>query len=149
MPNKDKILENYREPDVIIEYIFIERAEKQIKPINDDQGYQMGYFNVFFSGTFKNDNFLSFKTQLIDELNYSVKTYDHFNSETVDLNCYKFGLVDNDRNVSEFKVLNEAFLKDLISSLRNLMIVGTNFAIEKFMSHDIFNRWFGNYTNRR
>jgi hypothetical protein len=109
----------------------------------------MGYFNVFFSGTFKNDNFLSFKTQLIYELNYSVKTYDHFKSEIVDLNCYNLGLLDNNRNFSEFKVMKEAFFKDLINSLRNLTIVGINFTIEKFMSHDIFNRWFENYTNRR
>lgn len=148
MPDKEKILEKYLEPDVVIEYIFIERAEEQIKPINDDQGYQMGFFNIFISGTFKNDNLLIFKTQILDELNYSVKIYDHFKSKAVDLNEYKFGLVDNDRNVIEFKIMDNAFFKALMDSLRNLMIVGTNFNIEKFKTHDIFNHWFDNYTNR-
>jgi len=148
MPDKEKILENYVEPDVTVEYIFIEKAEEQIKPINDNQGYQMGFFHVFFSGTFKNDNLLAFKTQLLDELNYSVKTYDYFKSEAINLNEYKFVLVDNDRNVTEFKVMSEAFFKALMDSLRNLMIVGTNFNIEKFKAHDIFNLWFDNYTNK-
>jgi len=148
MPNKDKILENVVEPDVVVEFIFIERAEKQIKPINDDQGYQMGFFNVFISGKFKNDNLLDFKTQLLNELNYSVKTYDHFNSEAIDLNEYKFGLVDNDRIVSEFKIMDEAFFKALMDSLRNLMIVGANFNIEKFKTHVIFYTWFDKYTNK-
>ena len=148
MPNRDKILENIVEPDIVIEYIFIERAEKQIKPINDDQGYQMGFFNVFISATFKNDNLLAFKTQLLDELNYCVKTYDHYKSESIDLKEYKFGLVDNNRNVTEFKLMDEVFFKTLMESLRNLMIVGTNFKIEAFKTHEIFNNWFDNYTNR-
>ncbi|MFW9824995.1 MAG: hypothetical protein ACFFE4_18790 [Candidatus Thorarchaeota archaeon] len=148
MPNKDKILENYVEPDVVIEYIFIERAEKQIKPINDDQGYTMGFFNIFLSGDFKNDNLLAFKSLLLNELNYSVKIYEHFKSEEIDLNEYKFGLVDNDRIVREFKIMDDAFFKALMNSLRNLMIVGTNFNIENFKTNDIFNQWFDNYTNR-
>ncbi|MFX1427898.1 MAG: hypothetical protein ACFFBE_15700 [Promethearchaeota archaeon] len=148
MPKKDKILENYVEPDIVIEYIFIERADKQIKPINDDQGYQMGFFNMFISGTFKNDNLLAFKTQLLNELNYCVKTYDHYKSESIDLNEYKFGLVDNDRNVIEFELMDEAFFKALMESLRNLMIVGTNFDIENFKTQEIFDEWFDNYTNK-
>ena len=148
MPNKDNILENYVEPDISIQYIFIERAEKQVKPINDDQGYLMGFFNVFISGEFKNDNVLAFKPQLLNELNYSVKTYDHFKSEAIDLSEYKFGLVNNDRIVTEFTIMNEAFFKALMESIRNLMIVGANFNIEKFKTHELFNQWFENYTNR-
>ena len=78
MSDEEKIIENYVESDVTVEYIFIEKAEEQIKPINDDQGYQMGFFNMFFSGTFKNDNLLAFKTQLLGELNYIAKPYDYF-----------------------------------------------------------------------
>ncbi|MFW9896117.1 MAG: hypothetical protein ACFFD7_09970 [Candidatus Thorarchaeota archaeon] len=148
MPNKNKILENYIEPDAVIQYIFVEKAEKQIKPINDNQGYQMGFFNLFISGRFKNDNLIVFKTQLLDELNYSVKTYEHFKSEAIDLNEYKFGLVNNDRIVTEFTRIDDAFFKALMNSLRNLIIVGTNFDIEKFKTHEIFYQWFDNYTNR-
>ena len=148
MPEKDKILEIIIEPDITIEYIFIERAEKQVKPINDDQGYLMGFFNVFISGKFKNDNLPAFKTRVLDELNYSVKTYDHFTSEAIDLSEYKFGLVDNDRIVTEFILMDKAFFKALMESLRNLTIVGTNFNIEKFKTHELFNQWFDNYANR-
>ena len=139
MPDKDNILENYVEPDISIQYIFIERAEKQVKPINDDQGYLLGFFNVFISGEFKNDNVLAFKTQLLNELNYCVKNYDHFTSEAIDLSEYKFGLVNNDRIVTEFTIMDEAFYKVLMDSLRNLMIVGANFNIEKFKTHELFN----------
>ena len=66
MPNRDRILEKNVEPDITVEYIFIERAEKQVKPINDDQGYLMGFINIFISGRFKNDNVLAFKTQILD-----------------------------------------------------------------------------------
>ncbi|GAH37388.1 unnamed protein product, partial [marine sediment metagenome] len=62
-------MENYVEPDISIQYIFIESAEKQVKPINDDQSYLMGFINVFISGEFKNDNMFAFKTQLLNELN--------------------------------------------------------------------------------
>ena len=148
MPDKDNTLENYVEPDISIQYLFIERAEEQVKPINDDQGYLMGFFNVFISGEFKNDNVLTFKAQLLNELNYNVKTYDHFNSEAIDLSEYKFGLVNNDQIVTEFTIMNEAFFKALVESLRNLMIVGANFNIEKFKTHEIFNQWFDNFTNR-
>ncbi len=148
MPDKDENLDNYIEQDIIIEYIFIERAEKQVKPINDDQGYLMGFFNVFISGKFKNDNLPVFGTRVLDELNYSVKTYDRFTSEAIDLSEYKFGLVDNDRIVTEFILMDEAFFKALMDSLRNMMIVGTNFNIEKFKTHELFNQWFDNYANR-
>ncbi|MFX1366047.1 MAG: hypothetical protein ACFFCE_18375 [Promethearchaeota archaeon] len=148
MPDKDKILENYVEPDITIEYIFIEKADKQVKPINDDQGYLMGFFNLFITGTFKNDNLKDFKKMLLDELNYCVKTYDHFKSEDIDLEEYKFGLIDNDRNVKEFNEMDEVFFQALLGSLRNLMIVDKNFDIEEFKLHKIFNRWFDEYTNR-
>ena len=148
MPDKDKNLDNYIECDIGIEYIFIERAEKQIKPINDDQGYLMGFFNVFISGKFKNDNLPAFKSQLLNELNYSVKTNNHFTSEAIDLSEYKFGLVDNERIVTEFTIMDDAFFKAMMDSLRNLMIVGANFNIEKFKTHELFNKWFDKYTKR-
>lgn len=64
------------------------------------------------------------------------------------LSEYKFGLVNNDRIVTEYTIMNEVFFNALIDSLGNLMIVGTNFNIEKFMRHEVFNEWFDNYTNR-
>jgi hypothetical protein len=38
---------------------------------------------------------LAFKTQILDELNYCVKIYEHYKSESIDLNEYKLRLVDN------------------------------------------------------
>ena len=148
MPDEEKIIENYVEPDIIVEYIFIEKADKQIKPINDDQGYQIGFFDLFISGQFKNNNLTAFKDLLLDEINYSVKTYDHFKSEKVDLKDYKFGIVDNEKNVKEFDLMDEEFFNTLISSIRNLMIVGKNFNIEKFKEHQLFDKWFNKFSNR-
>lgn len=148
MPNNDNAIKNNVKPDAVIEYIFIERAEEQIKPFNNDQGYLMGFFNIFFSGTFKNNNLIVFKNQLINELNYSLKTYDHFKSKSFNMSLYKFGLIDSERNITEFTEMSESFFKELIASLRNLMIVGNNFDIENFKRHHIFNQWFDTYTNK-
>ncbi|NVM55440.1 MAG: hypothetical protein HWN66_17165 [Candidatus Helarchaeota archaeon] len=146
--DEEKILEHYVEPDATMEYLFVEKAENQIKSINDDQGYQMGFMSIFFTGKFANNNLASFKTQLLDELNYSVKEYNYFKSEKVDLNEYKFFLVDNNKNTTEFAVMDEGFYEVLIASLRNLVIVGKNFDLEKFKHHRIFNDWFDEYSNR-
>ncbi|MFX0001766.1 MAG: hypothetical protein ACFE88_16770, partial [Candidatus Hermodarchaeota archaeon] len=100
------------------------------------------------SGKLKNDNLIDFKQRILQELNYCVKTYHHFKSERINLDDYKFGLLDNDRNVTEFNEMNEKFFQALLASLRNLLIVGKNFDIEKFKSHEIFYRWFDKYTNR-
>jgi len=148
MHEREKIIENYIEPDITIEYIFIEKAEKQIKPINDDQGYLMGFLNLFISGQLKNDNLEAFKDFIVNELNYSLKTYEHFKSENVDLNYYKFGLVDNEKNIKEFDIMDDEFFNALISSHRNLMLVGKNFDLEKFKHHKIFHEWFDKYSNR-
>ncbi len=148
MPDEEEIQDNIIDPDITVEYIFIEKAEEQIKPINDDQGYQMGFFNLFVSGSFKNDNLTEFKKQVLFELDFSVKEYEHFKSEKLDLNDYKFALVDNDKHIIEFHIMDEAFFTALLASLRNLMIVGKNFDIEKFKRHEIFNEWFDKYTNR-
>ena len=144
----EKILENYVEPDASVEYIFIEKVEKQINPINDDQGYIMAFINLFFTGEFKNDDAISFKNILEDELNFSVKDSDFFQNKSVDLTDYKFGLVDNEKNVTVFEVCDEKFYEALKASLRNLMIVGKNFDFERFKHHDIFNEWFDTYSNR-
>jgi len=148
LPDEEKIIENYVEPDIIVEYIFIEKVDNQIKPINDDQAYQMGFFDLFISGQFKNNNLTAFKDLLLDEINYSVKTYDHFKSERVDLKDYQFGIVDNEKNVKEFDLMDEEFFNTLISSIRNLMIVGKNFNIEKFKEHQLFDKWFNKFSNR-
>jgi hypothetical protein len=94
------------------------------------------------------DNLLAFKEQMLNELNYSVKSYESFKSKSISLNEYKFGLVDNDGMVKEFKDMDEIFFKALMHSLRNLMIVGDNFDIERFRTHDIFFEWFEKYTNK-
>ena len=146
MPDEEK--DNYIEPDITVEYIFIEKAEEQIKPINDDQGYQMGFFNLFVSGTFKNNSLTDFKKLILFELDFSVKEYEHFKSEKIDLSDYKFALVDNDKHITEFDTMNEDFFNALLVSLRNLMIVGKNFKIESFKRHELFDEWFDNYTNR-
>ena len=94
------------------------------------------------------NNLTAFKDLLLDEINYSVKTYDHFKSERVDLKDYKFGIVDNEKNVKVFDLMDEEFFNTLISSIRNLMIVGKNFDIEKFKEHQLFDKWFDKFSNR-
>lgn len=147
--DEEKILENYVEPHATVEYLFIEKAEEQFKPINDDQGYLMAFMNIFFTGKFANNNLNAFKTLLLDELNYTLQESKNFNNKSVDLDDYKFYLIDNDKNATEFAVMDEQFYEALIASLRNLVIVGKNFDLAKFKHHDIFEEWFEKYSNRQ
>ncbi len=145
---KEAIEENVINPDATIEYLFVEKAETQIEPINDDQGYIMGFINIFYTGSFKNDDIESFRLLLSDELNLSVQDSNYFKNTSVNLADYKFALVDNDKNVIEFDLLNERFFEALIASLRNLLIAGKNFDFEAFKHTEIFDEWFDEYTNR-
>jgi len=137
-------MENAESPLAKVEYIFVEKAKKQEKSINDDQGYLMGFINVFS----KDDNFNSFKSLLHDELNFSVKSHNYFKNKEVDLNDYKFALVDNDKNFQTFEEIDKTFYQALKESLRNLLIVGKKFNIEEFKHLEIFDSWYENYSNR-
>ena len=51
---------------VIVEYLFIEYAEKQVKPINDDQGYQYGFINLPESDFAQKGSVAEFRGFLLD-----------------------------------------------------------------------------------
>ena len=84
----------------------------------------------------------------MDELNFSVSDSDYFMNKSVHLDDYKFFLIDNDKNATEFAVMDEAFYEAMMKSLRNLVIVGKNFDLEPFKHHEIFLEWFEKYSNR-
>ncbi|TFG05194.1 MAG: hypothetical protein EU536_02810 [Promethearchaeota archaeon] len=144
----EDIMDNYVTPHATVEFLFVEKAERQIEPINEDQGYIMAYINMFFTGQFANNNLSMFKALLEDELNFSVKE-SYFQNKEVDLRDYKFYLIDNEKNTREFLEMSEDFFEELMASLRNLLIVGKNFEIEPFKNHEIFLRWFDEYSNRQ
>lgn len=145
--DEEKILENYEEPDVAVEYLFIEKTDRQIKVINDDQGYMMGVVNLYFTGKFPNANLPAFKTILLEELNLSLEDLYGTKEKSVDFADYKFYLIDNDQNATEFAILDESFFEALLASLRNLVIVGNNFDLAAFKEHSIFRDWFDQYSN--
>ncbi len=144
---EDSILDNYIKADATVEYFFVEKADVQKSAINDDQGYIMGFINLFFTGDFKNDDPASFKNIMEDELNYSIHDSKYFKNKKVDFKDYKFVLIDNEKNITEFGEIDNLFYETLKNSLRNLLIVGKNFDVEKFKHHEIFNEWFDNYSN--
>ncbi|TXT65813.1 MAG: hypothetical protein BAJALOKI1v1_380021 [Promethearchaeota archaeon] len=144
---QEHIIENYISPDAIVDYLFIEKVEEQHKLINDDQGYQMGFFNLFFTGSTKNYELNIFKKQLAEELDTSLKTYDRFQNTHFIIEHYKFGFVDNDKQISLFREMDEEFFEYFKRTLRNLLIIGQNFDIERFQHHEIFNYWFDEYSN--
>ncbi len=146
--DEEKVMDNFVEPDATVEYLFVEKAERQLKAINDDQGYIMAYMNIFFSGEFTNNTLKAFKTLLVDELNFSLHDSNYFKNKSVDLDDYKLYLIDNDKDTTEFAVIDEQFYEALMNSLRNLVIVGKNFDLEKFKHHEIFLEWFEKYSNR-
>jgi hypothetical protein len=146
--DEEKILENYVEPDVVVEYLFVEKADRQIKIINDDQGYIMGFLNLNFTGDLANANLPAFKTELQDELNYSLQELYNSKEKSVNLADYVFYLIDNDQNSTKFTVMDETFFEALLAALRNLVIVGKNFDLNAFKGHSIFHEWFDKYSNR-
>ena len=146
--DKEKILENYKEPDIIVEYLFVEKADRQIKVINDDQGYIMGNIFLNFTGDFADANLSGFKRQLHEELNFALQNLYNSKEKSVVFVDYKFFLIDNEKNATKFAVLDDAFFDALLASLRNLVIVGENFDLEAFKEHSLFHEWFDKYSNR-
>jgi hypothetical protein len=146
--DEDNILANYKEPDINIEYMFIEKAPEQVKVINDDQAYMYLHYAIMLNGKFSNDNVERVRKDILEELNYCVKTYDYFTSEKIDLGEYKLGIVDDDMNIAEHDAFDDHFYEALKASTRNFAIYGRNFDIHAFTHHDIFTKWFEKYTNR-
>jgi len=81
-------------------------------------------------------------------LNFCVEEYDHFKTEKFVLDDYKFGLVDNDENITVHQHLDEEFYEILRASLGNLIIAGKNLDFERLKTHDLFREWFDKYSNR-
>lgn len=145
--DEEKILANYKEPDINIEYLFIERAPEQVKVINDDQGYMYLHYAIMLAVKFSNDNVERVRKDILEELNYCVKTYDYFKSEKIDLGEYKLGIVDDDMNIAEYDTFDGQFYEALKASTRNFAIYGRNFDIHSFKYHEIFTKWFDKYSN--
>ncbi len=139
------IREKYIEPIATVEYLFIERADEQVKPINDDQGWLSGYFNIFNSGKDANDNLNDFKKLVVSELDYILKEYENFTEKTFILEKYVFYLVEKGQFAKEFSTFDELFYAALRSSSHNLMIVGNNFDVQAFSDHEIFRTWIKEY----
>ena len=144
----EEILKKAKKADVTVEYLFIEKAEVQEKVINDDQAYTMAFINFFLDKGEHRDNFTYFKELLRDELNFTINSYDHFNITEVNLEGYKYGIVDKKKKIKEYSTLNRKCFNELIKTSRNLLIVGTNFDIEKFKAHEIFTEWFQKFCNK-
>ncbi len=144
----EKALDNYIEPIATVEYLFIEWADKQVKVLNDDQGWLSGYFNIFNKGTDANDNLTAFKNLVIKELNYILKEYENFNEKEFVHNNYVFYLVENGQFAKEFAQLDELFYAALRSSSHNLMIVGKNFDVQAFSDNEIFHTWVREFCHK-
>ncbi len=139
------VRENYIEPVATVEYLFIERADEQVKPLNDYQGWISGYFNIFSSGKDANDNLNDFKKLVVSELNYILNEYENFNEKEFIPEKYVFYLVENGKFVKEFIQIDDVFYTALRASSHNLMIVGTNFDVQAFSEHEIFRTWVKEY----
>ncbi len=141
-------MKNYVDADAAVEYLFVEKADKQVKVINDVQGYIMGYQNLYLSGPHANITWEKFRAEFLEELDWSVQNEPYFTGKPLNIADYKFALIDNEQNSTEFTILDERFFDALMESLRNLVIVGENFDLESFKQHQIFQEWFNNHTNR-
>ena len=137
-------MKNFENPDAKVEYLFVEKVENQEKTINDEQGYLIGFINLFF----KEVDYKAFKTLVHDQLNLAVKHSDYFQNKEINLDDYQFVLVDNEKNFQIFETIDEPFYEAFVASLRNLLIVGKNFDNVEFKYHDIFYDWYENYSNR-
>ncbi|NHI91245.1 MAG: hypothetical protein EAX96_01995 [Candidatus Lokiarchaeota archaeon] len=144
----EQILKKAEKADLTVEYLFIEKAEKQEKLINDNQAYSMGFINFFKVKGETRDSFIYFKELLEDELNYTCKSYDHFNVKSFFLNDYKYIVVDKNKKMKSYSVFNRKCFNNLLKTSRNLLIVGKNFNFEHFKQNGIFNEWFEKFCNK-
>ena len=133
---------------VIAEYLFIEYAEKQAKPMNDDQGWQCGFINVPESDFTQKDSFAAFRDFLLDELSFSARTYDHFKRKSVELTDYKFAIVESSGNITEYAAIDAKMLNELGKAARGLMIVGKNLDLHAVQETATFRTWFDTYVKR-
>jgi hypothetical protein len=133
--------DEYVEPIATVEYLFIERVDKQVKYINDNQGWISGFFKIFNRGKDTNDNLSAFKSLVVQELNYILNEYENFNEREFVLENYVFYLVEKGTFAKEFAQFDDSFYAALRSSSHNLMIVGKNFDVQAFSEHEIFRTW--------
>ncbi|MDD1778747.1 MAG: hypothetical protein LUQ65_11330 [Candidatus Helarchaeota archaeon] len=108
----------------------------------------MGNIFLNFTGEFADANLSGFKRQLHEDLNFSLQNLYNSKEKSVDFADYKFYLIDNDKNATEFAVLDDVFFDALLTSLRNVVIVGKNFDLGAFKEHSLFHEWFDKYSNR-
>jgi hypothetical protein len=133
---------------VIVEYLFIEYAEEQVKPINDDQGYQYGFINVLRSDFTRNDSLVAFRDFLFDDLNFSARTYEHFKKKSVKLTDYKFAIVESSGKITEYVAIDAKMANELGKAARGLMIVGKNLDLHAVQETATFRTWFETYVKR-
>jgi len=133
---------------VIVEYLFIEYAEEQVKPINDDQGYQYGFINVLRSDFTRNDSLAAFRDFLFDDLNFSARTYEHFKKKSVKLTDYKFAIVESSGKITEYGAIDAKMANELGKAARGLIIVGKNLDLHAVQETATFRTWFETYVKR-
>lgn len=133
---------------VIVEYLFIEYAERQVKPMNDDQGWQCGFINVPKSDFAQKDSVAEFRDFVLDELNFSARTYEQFKRKSVVLKDYKFAVVEPSGLMREYATLGAKLMKDLGKGARGLMVVGRNLDLHAIQETDVFHKWFETYVKR-
>jgi hypothetical protein len=140
-----RILRNSQPEHVIVEYLFIEYAEEQAKPVNDDQGYQYGFINTLKSDFTRSDSLAEFRDFLFDDLSFSARTYDHFKRKSVELTDYKFAVVESSGKITEYAAIDAKMMNELGKAARGLMIVGKNLDLHAVQETATFRTWFDTY----
>jgi hypothetical protein len=132
-----------------VEYLFVEYAERQVAPINDDQGWQCGFMDVPKSDFEAPDSFAVFRDFLLDELNYCAKTCEQFKRKSVQPTDYRFAVVDANGRTTTSTALDAKLMKALRQGARGLMIIGRNMDLHAFQGTDVFRNWFETYVKSR
>ena len=145
--NDSSAFPSYNGPTFILKFLLIEKAEEQIKTINDDQAYLCGRINLFLYGPFHNMRYGAIKSYVPYEIEDSMKKNDSFMTKKFQEEDYKFALIEKDKSFNEFEEIDYKFYVAFLDSLKNLLIAGKNFDIEEFTHHEIFNEWFDNHAN--
>jgi len=141
MGKKEKRSLKPKDPDAIIEYLFVEKELDLNVPVKYNVGSFYNEINLYFTGKPKHMDLSTFINVFHEEFEKRTKELTYFRGKKIDLSEYKFGIVDDKKKITVFDALDESFFKAVIATPR-FVIIGKDFDLNRFKTHEIFDDFY-------
>ena len=139
--SNDKIPTTNAEPDAILEYFFVDKDFDQEDPVKYKKGTFYDSIDLFFTGKNKNADLATFRNLLPLKVRARADELIYFEDRAIDLRDYKYGVIDEDKKITEFDSIDENFFNALKKTLK-LIIFGKDFDLERFKTHKVFEDFY-------